>query len=278
MKRLALYLILSYLPLAVFSQEIDTALAKVFYILRHKQDLPKKDSIYVENMVLLIGKKTSTFKSYDRFLQANEVAKNLDEQSKNWTGSGLPRTKMPTNLKRYSNQEVFQSFRNKTLTTSEYLWLVYQYDEPLAQLTWKLIPERKKINDIDCQKATTKYRGREWTAWFAPDIPFETGPWKLYGLPGLILEAHDNNNEVQFLFDGLENLSLKENIALITSPLKAIKTTFSDFNKLKERMYMDPSGFAKAQTQMARGIIDSRDFAGFNSKRITNPMDLTEAK
>jgi len=117
MKRLTLYIILSYLPLASFSQEIDTALAKVFYILKHKKDLPKKDSIYVENMVLFIGKKTSAFKSYDRFLQANAVAKNLDEQSKNWTGPGLPRTIMPTDLKRYTNQEVFLSFQNKTLTT-----------------------------------------------------------------------------------------------------------------------------------------------------------------
>lgn len=42
-----------------------------------------------------------------------------------------------------------------------------------------------------CRKATCTFRGRDWTAWYAPEMPFQSGPWKLHGLPGLILKATD---------------------------------------------------------------------------------------
>ncbi len=61
----------------------------------------------------------------------------------------------------------------------------------------------KNILGYDCFKAIAPYRGRRWTAWFAPEIPVQDGPWKLCGLPGLILEAYDTNHEYSFTATGL---------------------------------------------------------------------------
>ena len=49
-----------------------------------------------------------------------------------------------------------------------------------------------------CQLATCHYRGRIWNAWFSPDIPVSEGPWKLFGLPGLVLEANDADSHYTY--------------------------------------------------------------------------------
>jgi GLPGLI family protein len=59
---------------------------------------------------------------------------------------------------------------------------------------WNITQETKTIAGYKCIKATTNFRGREWTAWFTPEIAVPLGPWKLRGLPGLIIEATDNSN------------------------------------------------------------------------------------
>lgn len=80
-------------------------------------------------------------------------------------------------------------------------WKSKQYvEEIIPVIDWKLEKETKKIGSFDCKKATTSFRGREYIAWYALEIPLPYGPWKLHGLPGLILEAYDTNKEVYFYF------------------------------------------------------------------------------
>jgi GLPGLI family protein len=66
---------------------------------------------------------------------------------------------------------------------------------------WVIQKDKKKIDRFNCQKATTFFRSRSYTAWFCEDLPSSAGPWKLWGLPGLILEAISDDGEVSFLFD-----------------------------------------------------------------------------
>lgn len=79
----------------------------------------------------------------------------------------------------------------------------WQYTEDWEKPKWEILDESKEIIGYQCFKAVTDYRGRKWTAWFAPEIPVQEGPWKLCGLPGLILEAYDNKEEYRFETDGL---------------------------------------------------------------------------
>ncbi len=64
-----------------------------------------------------------------------------------------------------------------------------------TELDWDISTETKTIAGFLCTKATTTFRGRQWIAWFTMAIPVPFGPWKLHGLPGLILEAHDATNK-----------------------------------------------------------------------------------
>ncbi len=55
-----------------------------------------------------------------------------------------------------------------------------------------------------CQRATCRFRGRDFEAWFAPSIPVKRGPWKFQGLPGLILKVYDKDKLYTFEAIGLE--------------------------------------------------------------------------
>lgn len=63
----------------------------------------------------------------------------------------------------------------------------YVYEEPVAELGWEIGDSTKTILGYECVMASVNYHGRRWTAWFSPEIPVIAGPWKLTGLPGLIL-------------------------------------------------------------------------------------------
>lgn len=76
--------------------------------------------------------------------------------------------------------------------------------DTLGNINWQISAEYKRIGPYKCQKATGLFRGRTYEAWFAPDIPIPSGPHKLGGLPGLILEAKSIDGQVEFLFSQLE--------------------------------------------------------------------------
>jgi len=67
---------------------------------------------------------------------------------------------------------------------------------------WKIESERSKIGEYQAQKATTEFGGRKWTAWFSEDLPFQDGPYKFYGLPGLIVKIEDANQNYSWVLKG----------------------------------------------------------------------------
>ena len=94
--------------------------------------------------------------------------------------------------------EVYSDFKKDTVWSS-FKWRNYIYvKEKRVKIDWILINETKKIGNFECKKATGILRGREYTAWYTDEIPLPYGPWKLQGLPGLILEAYNENQEIYF--------------------------------------------------------------------------------
>lgn len=70
----------------------------------------------------------------------------------------------------------------------------YLVQDNYQNLEWLITDENKIINNFSCNKAIANFRGRQWVAWFTTEIPLSFGPWKLHGLPGLIIEAYDATN------------------------------------------------------------------------------------
>lgn len=52
--------------------------------------------------------------------------------------------------------------------------------------------------------------GRQWIAWFTNEIPFQDGPFKFYGLPGLIVKLEDSEDYHKFLLKGNQTIPLTQ--------------------------------------------------------------------
>lgn len=83
------------------------------------------------------------------------------------------------------------------------------YTEPLNGLEWIIGDSIKEVLGYECQTAEADYHGRHWTVWFSSDIPLQDGPWKLSGLPGLILEASEPSGQHHFIATGIETTDMQ---------------------------------------------------------------------
>ena len=82
------------------------------------------------------------------------------------------------------------------------------YDEPFSEIEWDIVEDSTKtILDYQCIMATTDYHGRKWSVWFTPEIPMQDGPWKLCGLPGLIMASSEPSGQHSFIATGIETSS-----------------------------------------------------------------------
>ncbi|MCI2230409.1 GLPGLI family protein [Polaribacter sp. MSW13] len=110
--------------------------------------------------------------------------------------------------------------------------------EKLNKIVWKI--HEKTYNIIlgfKSTKATGYFRGRIYTVWFTKEIPTTFGPWKLNGLPGLILEAKDNLNEIFFIAEKIEYLKKEEAPFNFLKKNSYEKISLKEFNKkLNEKL------------------------------------------
>lgn len=79
------------------------------------------------------------------------------------------------------------------------------YTESLPDFNWQIGTETATVCGYECIKATSHWRGRDFTAWFTLDIPVEYGPWKFGGLPGLIMKVADSDGVYTFEAVAVEN-------------------------------------------------------------------------
>lgn len=75
------------------------------------------------------------------------------------------------------------------------------------KISWNLSNETKKSAQYTLQKATTNFGGRKWTAWFSKEVNLSEGPYKFRGLPGLIFEIQDDQQN--FIFSLVKSQKFK---------------------------------------------------------------------
>ncbi|RYE36672.1 MAG: GLPGLI family protein [Sphingobacteriaceae bacterium] len=303
-KRILLLPVILLIIQSAQAQKPDAAVALVRYTFSHIRDTTNRANIYTENMELLLGKNGSVYRSADKRLQDEQIKKQVAEQF-NVGARGNIQVNLG-NKGRTTGTEYYQFQAEKKLIRQERQFNYYLIEETLPVLNWKIMADTTSFSSLHCQKATTAFKGRNYEAWFCAALPFRCGPWKLNGLPGLIVEASDSKKEVIWKFAGLEdagkiaenNASAEagsntgkvtqiiglgdENVSskTIALPASGIKTTEKEFAQLRETMRKDPQAFVQAA--MAGAGVNAK-ITSSNTTTITpvkntlnNPIELTE--
>lgn len=109
----------------------------------------------------------------------------------------------------------------------------YTYTEELPEFEWEVLPaEKLEIMGYPCHKARGVFAGRTWNVWFTDDIPVSDGPWKLNGLPGLVLKAEDDRGEFFFTAKSIENI---RSAIFVQSLADCFKSTKAQYQAAYER-------------------------------------------
>lgn len=226
-----LLLLFALFTLSISAQEpVDKVLYRVTYKTLAVKDTTARDSMGAykykdDDMRLDIGEKVSKFYSgrqtaYDKWIK-DKVEKQDFDLSK-----GMPPT---PNI----SWAVYRNYPEGETSCLDKVFINhYRVSEKTATPEWTIGNDTCTILGYHCTKAETDFKGRHWTAWYTEDIPLDNGPWKLIGLPGLILKAEDATRQFSFTAEGLEQIDGKEDLTLIKDYKKFEPVSQKEFDKV----------------------------------------------
>ncbi len=279
MKILLNALWLTIIATASLAQKPDNVLSRVSYIYTNKKDTLSNGQTRTENMMLFVGKNASLYTSYDKIRHEVSEDQKFRAMIMSQPSNGRPKAfvKNTSESNWMAKTSYIYFIKEKKFFGKEFISLqTYIYEDKVPEIKWTIGRDTLSFSGVPCQKASGTYEGKNWTAWFAPSLPFQSGPWKLNGLPGLIIEAYDEGKTVHFQFAGIANTKAGELIRpgakeqggsilpidqilgmditgayfdnIIALPNNSIKTTKEQLDKLKQAFEKDPKGFVKAQS------------------------------
>ncbi|MDE7438473.1 MAG: GLPGLI family protein [Muribaculaceae bacterium] len=287
MKRISIFLLIFYTSLVAnavnWVRDSEPTLLEVHYTRTEVTDTTKRDTNYFkEETMLRIGKSMSRYCSVPKFNRDSLMfcAPDLFWLMEKASFEKDPKEHDRTSLERSGRYDsfIYKNYPEGKVTETAYFEMQdWSYEEDWEKPEWIITDETKEIIGYQCFKATTNYRGRLWTAWFTPEIPIQDVPWKLCGLPGLVLEAVDNHNEYHFIANGLKQTGLAEVGFLCYREKRGVRKVTRDkfFNSWWK--YAN-SNFASKMAAMFGGKdaqIEAKDKEQHRDKEETNyPHDL----
>ncbi|MBO6185740.1 MAG: GLPGLI family protein [Chryseobacterium sp.] len=239
MKKISLALLL-VIGFSSFAQN------RFFYDYKFIPDSTDKANVLKEIMLLDIDKSGSKYYGQEKFIADSTSQADVERQLKlSPNNISISRRDKPGMIT-YKVTKQYPDFKTHLFTKiSSDSYKIEEDKKP----EWKILPDKQKIGEYNAQKATTKYGGREWTAWFSTDLPFQDGPYKFYGLPGLIVKIEDKTGSHSLTLVGNKTIqattekemNLPQGVQLYGMGGKDIEINKSQFKKAWKAYKSDPT-------------------------------------
>ena len=190
MKRITLTILSIIVFLIAFAKDrkgevtIDTSRVEILYLYRVTDPVKCQTKDY--NDIFQYGDSFSRFFCYNYFLIDSILCSPDADKNPEYSPIHL-------NNKYHARASYLEFDRkdSKFIETANIGSILFQYEEERPEQNWTLTDSSMTVCGHECMMAQCTFRGRRWTAWYTEEIPVNFGPWKLGGLPGLILRAED---------------------------------------------------------------------------------------
>lgn len=288
-KYLSTFLVLSFLAL-----NAQQTANRFFYELTFK---PKKEKPETEKVMtsLDITKDKSIYQDFTVPAQDSIIKMEIEAMEKSGTWKDMSKSiKMPK-----FSFKIYKTYPDMTVSYMDRISTkLFKYDDPVT-FNWIILPDKEKIGAYNTQKATTEFGGRKWIAWFSTELPFQDGPYKFHGLPGLIVKIEDDGKNYSWTLQGNKNVENWEEFSFAEKANTkygmsntAVATTKEKFTKSYENFKADP--LAEARPYMTPEFLNRtmpgssktfgemmkeqekllKDFFGSNN----NPIEIPDTK
>lgn len=228
-----------------------------------------------ENYILDIGTKETKYYTYDFFVADSLITNNIP---------------FPKEMKLNTSDIIVHKNNNNEFSQYDLLENTVLQLQTNDTQKWNLSQEKKNIKNLSLQKAITTWGGRNWTAWFAEEIPFQEGPYKFHGLPGLIVEIYDDKKNYHFELVRSEKIKEEENQFIEMSEKMGIPITWEKYRTAKLKYYESPVNFIKNSAENSEQfylndgtIVNSKNSKEINEqlrnsiRKYNNPIELDKA-
>lgn len=241
--------------------KLDEAQLSVTYQFKHPLSGNKETSFAIDTMILATGPRFSiyfdrndinrrtAFSSYFRQKSPPDVFMSTDYSE--FTEIAMKNDYLFTPSVSGETYQLYKDRKNNVITVMDLDdsnfdvdELFFLYEEKVTPINWEIAGDTTSVLGYVCTKATCNFGGRSYTAWFTQDIPINEGPYKFYGLPGMILKLEDSEKLFQFEAIGLEKLENTE--IVIDDNSKYLKCSKEQYNTLKKRMAENYTVFYRA--------------------------------
>jgi len=250
MKTLFAFICFYLLTIPVIAQEdTDQALIRCYYNFSQKKNKNDKDFFSRDTLTLDIGSQISRYYDERKIKRDSAFISVIPDISRITSFAilqnvesfdvfdrALGETYRSSSYNGVSEQ-IFKNRKTGNITmlntagTTSTEW--YKGNDPIGTLNWTIESDTAEFLNYTCQKAVLKFRGRDYEAWFAPQIPVNDGPWKFFGLPGLILKVKDTDGQFDFECIGLEHLNAPYTINIPEK--KYFECNRNDYNKVMSK-------------------------------------------
>lgn len=228
-----------------------------------------------ENYILDIGTKETKYYTYDFFVADSLITNNIP---------------FPKEMKLNTSDIIVHKNNNNEFSQYDLLENTVLQLQTNDTQKWNLSQEKKNVKNLSLQKAITTWGGRNWTAWFAEEIPFQEGPYKFHGLPGLIVEIYDDKKNYHFELVRSEKIKEEENQFIEMSEKMGIPITWEKYKTAKLKYYESPVNFIKNSAENSEQfylndgtIVNSKNSKEINEqlrnsiRKYNNPIELDKA-